>query len=337
MDAKSLSLYCLASKEFYEPPARIDDRGSLIEISCPSDWITERVGLYTAKLPLSKTIDRQGWKIHISGTLNNYLNVLESVAPFLYTSCIHFKYARSKLALKIMNSKYWPRELSGKAITIYPSSGDDLEALIFRLSNILHGFEGPRILSDLQIGDSPIHLRYGAFTRTHSELANRETSSIRDSAGVTVPDVRRPYFLLPDFIEVPPFIKMYYDRSRSKDPDPWFAINKAIHFSNGGGVYLGNMLSKPNETLIFKEARPHAAIDNIGDDAVKRLQREVQTLRLLDGKYYAPKLIDEFEYGSHKFICREFVAGKTLFKEILQRYPIVKPNFTTQECSDYVD
>ena len=55
-----------------------------------------------------------------------------------------------------------------------------------------------------------------------------------------------------------------------------------MHFSNGGGVYLGRDPRTDTE-VVLKEARPHAGLDADGADAVARLDRETRCLRRLAG------------------------------------------------------
>ena len=50
-----------------------------------------------------------------------------------------------------------------------------------------------------------------------------------------------------------------------------------VDFSNGGGIYRGRD-TRTGEAVVLKEARPHAGLDGLGDDAVRRLEREHDTL-----------------------------------------------------------
>ena len=75
-----------------------------------------------------------------------------------------FKLARSQRVLQQLNDGSTFPASVGKAFTIYPDQGRVRE-LGLGLAEILHGHEGPRILSDRQVSrPSPVYYRYGLFT-----------------------------------------------------------------------------------------------------------------------------------------------------------------------------
>jgi hypothetical protein len=85
----------------------------------------------------------------------------------------------------------------------------------------------------------------------------------------------RPY--LPDCLE-PHFAA----RNAVTTGDLPYAIESALLFSNGGGVYVGRD-TRDGRSVVLKEARPHAGLTGDGADAVTRLRREHDALRRLAG------------------------------------------------------
>ena len=63
---------------------------------------------------------------------------------------------------------------------------------------------------------------------------------------------------------------------------------------------------------MLKEGRPNAGLAADGADAVTRLRREHDMLRLLDGVEGVPAALDYFQVGDHHFLVEEFVEGRPL-------------------------
>ncbi|MFD0427818.1 hypothetical protein ACFQ60_05085 [Streptomyces zhihengii] len=101
-----------------------------------------------------------------------------------------------------------------------------------------------------------MHLRYGSFTRRHCYDEHGTRPALEDGTGTLVPDERGPVFRVPDWVTPPAFLRPHLDaRAAVTVRDMPYEIVKALHFSNGGGVYE----AKHRETgrrVVLKEARP---------------------------------------------------------------------------------
>ncbi|MFL2132054.1 MAG: hypothetical protein ACTH1A_03770 [Ruoffia tabacinasalis] len=109
-------------------------------------------------------IPDQGWKIHVSCTLKNALDILNIVTETLKKEKVNFKYVKNTELLNIMYKKNFSRVGAGKFITIYPNNEEQfielLEILYFKLKD----FEGPYVLSDRRYKDCAVlYYRYGGF------------------------------------------------------------------------------------------------------------------------------------------------------------------------------
>jgi serine/threonine protein kinase len=100
-----------------------------------------------------------------------------------------------------------------------------------------------------------------------------------------------------------------------------YTVDKAMHFSNGGGIYRGTD-QRTGGRVLLREARPLAGVDANGDDAVTRLQREREVLQRLDGLPCVPRLIDYRIGHEHYFLVREYVDGDSLMVEVNRRHPL---------------
>lgn len=150
--------------------------------------------------PLQCDMPKQGWKAHVSGTPKNYSSIIEIVTDFCFRRNMVFKVVPNLRSLVIGNSKSAPRESSGKLATIYARDEAEFEAIVKGLTPLLTGFDGPYILSDLQIEDSQLYVRYGAFSKmlcaTKEGIA---LPAIENPNGAFEPDPRLPVFRPPEW------------------------------------------------------------------------------------------------------------------------------------------
>ncbi len=98
---------------------------------------------------------------------------------------------------------------------MYPPDEEQFERIAGELAALLAGEPGPRILSDLRLGDSPVHVRYGSFTRRNCYDDDGELQpAVANPEGVLVPDLRGPVFQVPDWVSVPAFLRPHLERGR---------------------------------------------------------------------------------------------------------------------------
>ena len=69
-----------------------------------------------------------------------------------------------------------------------------------------------------------------------------------------MPDPRDPSFQVPDWVTLPAFLEPHLAaRNATTLGDLPYRIEKALHFSNGGGVYVGRH-PRPASRVVLKEA-----------------------------------------------------------------------------------
>lgn len=329
--------YTIAHRLFYDVPERIADGASRLKIAgrgAPEGWSSKTIGFYRCLRPPLAQLPEQGWKIHVTATLANAEAVAEAVWDFCVRNLLPFKFLRSADAILHNNSKYWPRDASGKFCAIYPEP-DRFEDSVASLDMLLKGQSGPYILSDVRYRSGPVFARYGSFVhRTCLNGEGEAVPAIRDPDGRLVPEYRAPAFAIPDFVELPAFLRPFVNPSPALDDLP-FAIDGPLHFSNGGGIYRGTR-REDGAAIALREARPHAGLDNNGHDARRRLRNEKATLERLAGLDCVPRLHDLYPIWEHEFLATEFVSGRTLLTEIIHRYPYAHPRPAAGEIAAYL-
>lgn len=263
----------------------------------------------------------QGWKIHISATLDEAEQVLECVSNILISLDIPFKHIKSRQVLLDMYSKNGNRTNSGKFITIYPQ-GEEFLDLLETLEKKLLGFrKGPYILTDKQWKNTNIFFRYGAFKKMLSPAGEL---CLIDANGNLVPDLRKPQYYVPDFVKVPKRLNeadIIPDVEGNKENKlKQYRIDKALRFTNSGGIYIGERVIDGTKCVI-KEARAEIGLDGKNHTAEQRLENEYVSLSKLNNVTGVVNVIEYFKVWDNAFLVEEFVEGIELSQWIAGNYP----------------
>ncbi|MGD6751805.1 class III lanthionine synthetase LanKC [Streptomyces sp. BH105] len=346
---KRYEVYALADPHFYDTPDRLRRAGAdraLPEYATarrpvPAGWRADSNGEWLNLTPLDARGEprqgpRQGWKIHASATRAYAERTAATVWDYCVPRGIPFKFVPGPHLLHLRNTKYAGRDISGKFATVYPADEDSCRRILEELGELLEGVEGPYILTDLRWGEGPLYVRYGAFAR-RMVVNERGTlvSAVEDDAGRLVPDLRDPAFQVPPWVTLPDFLKPHLDaRNATTVTDLPYRFEKALHFSNGGGVYRG-VDTRDGRKVVLKEGRPHAGLASDGADAVARLEREKAALERLSGLGVAPEVRDWFLVGDHRFLAMDHVEGRALNTFFAERHPLLAPEPDPEAVAGY--
>ncbi|MBF0709977.1 MULTISPECIES: class III lanthionine synthetase LanKC [unclassified Gemella] len=306
--------YIEESDKYYMPSK---SRGKKFILEVPEKWQLLEGGHWVNVFPQEiKLKQDQGWKLHISTDIYEAQEVLDAVAKVLFEKNIAFKFVIDKMQLINKNSKYAARESSAKFITIYPNE-EELHSLLLDLEERLKNYKkGAYILSDRRWKDTNIYYRYGGFSAKYLPDGRL---AIQDKEGNLVEDKRLPYYSTPDWVEKPDYIIENEQELDQENPLDAYNIMEALHFSNGGGVYLAE--DKSSKKLVLKESRLNAGLDGLNNDAVYRLKKEYHVLSELADLECIPRVYDIFDAWEHKFLVQDYVEGQTLASWISRNYP----------------
>ena len=332
--------FCFADPLFFDEQrdtGRTEDTFDLRLPPVPSNWISADHGEWRVHYPPDIIMPAQGWKIHVSTTLDTALQLLMTIHSYCINAGIAFKYLRGSNLLLIRNSKYSERTGSGKFITIYPVDEKMFHKVLDELSKKLEGAPGPYILSDLRYSNAPLYVRYGGFTQRWVEHRGTRVLAIAKPDGTLVPDRREPTFSTPDWISIPEFLKPQLAARKAGDPAQFpYRVHKPLHFSNGGGVYLATR-NNDGTQVVLKEARPHAGLDRDGTDAITRLHRERDTLRRLADIPGVPQVYEHFSVWEHEFLAMTHLPGIPLGRWLGLNYPLVRQDRPPAELAAYTE
>ncbi|WP_078971114.1 class III lanthionine synthetase LanKC [Streptomyces chattanoogensis] len=321
--------YIVADSNWYEPLERCDDAASQFSLAnreLPVEWKRGQYGVWEVLAPIGgQQLPEQGWKIHITATPDTAEEVIEQTWAVCRRLNLPWKFLRSRRIATVLNSKYANRAASGKVVTVYPRDAEELHTALTELDAVLGGRPGPYVLSDHRWNKGPVSVRYGAFALMWCELPDgSRVPALRDPQGNAVPDRRRPAFTVPEWAETPEFLAASL---AAADEDTAATLNgytvlKALHFSNGGGVYLAK--ASDGTQVVLKEARPHAGLDAGGADAVDRLRNEWSALKTVGHLPFVPRPIEYFTAWEHHYLAMEHIQGQSLSTWMGRDYPLTR-------------
>jgi tRNA A-37 threonylcarbamoyl transferase component Bud32 len=299
------------SLEAYQ--SRTADFRALSRSIVPDGWtVSEDPGVWChVKSPEDKVPD-SGFKIHVSTRHENARETLRAVVPILVDEGTTFKVLVDEHILGLSNSQVWGRAGCGKFITIYPADVEQLQRLLARLHEVTRRFDGPYILSDRQYKDSKVlFYRYGAFRAAERvNVYGEPMSFLRTADGQLIPDMRLPYFALPEGISDP-----FPDTEEEPEEVVLKGRYKAIELLGSyskGGVYKCLDLETGTEVVV-KEGRPFVNRHrNSQYDLVDTLKNEHRILKLLESTGVAPRPLDFFQEWEHSFLIMTMAEGMTL-------------------------
>ena len=311
----------ISNKLFYENYGEKEINGefiSIIKSKIDQGWSIKKNGIYFA-LFKNKTLPYQGWKIHISSTLENAEEILDIVSSILIKNEVAFKFLLDKDTLKMTSQKSYNRAIYGKFITIYPENTEQFKKLLALLYGELKDYDGPYILSDKRYQNCKvIYYRYGGFLPSYEyDTEGNFIYYIFDGHGRKVEDKRLPYFKLVEGISD---IFPSNDVTESKLLEK-YDVSEAIQFSNTGGVYLGKN-KKDHKLVVIKEARPHTLLMGNGVDAIHVRKNEAKVMKIFEHTGYVPQIIDSFYDWEHFYIVVEYIQGQTLNEYVVINNPI---------------
>jgi Lanthionine synthetase C-like protein/Protein kinase domain len=295
------------------------------------DWLI-KTGAFWCYVQLPGGRSRiQGWKLHVSATPLSAPLVLARAAEVLVRHRCAFKFAQTCDRVQELVSHRYDRGGGGKFITAYPEGDDDqLLALAEELHRATEGLPGPGILSDLPYRPgSLVHYRFGVFNGVPM-LGNDGSYEAMLVApdGTLALDKRKAWFTPPAWAPHNPFTRQSPNSPATanvtapKLPKPVllngrYVVREVIRHAFGGGVYRATDEST-GETVIIKQARPHAGSSVTGRDIRDSRRHEAAMLERFESSGRTPRLLDLFEQQGDLFLVQEAVPGITLYRWVLE-------------------
>lgn len=175
-------------------------------------------------------------------------------------------------------------------------------------------------MSDKQYnGSNTLYYRYGRMKEEAPYKVTKNNNVYIDN--------NHSLYELPSWISEP-FPNIDSDQE-SKYLFKKYEIEKCIHLSNTGGVYLGIDTNK--QKYIIKEARPYVGYSkNLTDDSIVYRKNEFNNFKYISNLLNVPKVKESFFDSTHFFTVVEFINGYTLF-DIFERQDLLNYYFPTKQ------
>ncbi|WP_406192416.1 class III lanthionine synthetase LanKC [Kitasatospora sp. NBC_01560] len=328
----------LADEQFYAPLGTVADPGRrFAPVRVASGWHGSDRGIWTGWSGPGARRAAQGWKIHVSARPERAQHVLDTVADTCFAERVPFKHVSAHFFFLALHHKHGARSQSGKFCAVYPPDTPAAERLLALLAEALDGEEGAYVLSDRRYRDSrTVHYRYGAFGHRSRLLPDGTAEPLlADGHGHDVPDVRLPYFVLPDGVS-DPFVDREPAAHRGKIRIRDYEIVKVLQPSNAGGAYRARD-TRTGRLVLIKEARPHNGYTWDGVSARERLHREYDTLAAVHAAAagVCPEPLERFTEWEHDFLVMEHVEGIPLVQWINRSSPVLLANRPAADFDRY--
>ncbi|RKT79854.1 protein kinase-like protein [Terracoccus luteus] len=314
----------LGDRDFYDNPwASVAGRSGpeLAPAATPPGWQRRRHGPWVQFRPegaLARPLPASGWKVHVSAVPGHAEEVVALVARECFENGVAWKALATRRLVAVTQSKYAPRESSGKVCTVYPHDEVSLTALLERLPRVLEGRPGPSVVGDAGDPGSPVSVRWGAFRSGWLRASGGEpVPSVTDGDGAATPDRRigggspgRP----------PAVVGRWLERAAAHDREQSLDVSDVdlVHRTNAGAVYTARHRGR---RVVLKEARAHSGLTTDGSDAVARLRHEHLVLRRLAGHGVAPAPLDYLRCGGSEFLVMEQLVGQMLSHRVTRAHP----------------
>ncbi|MDO6433059.1 lanthionine synthetase LanC family protein [Flavitalea sp. BT771] len=257
----------------------------------------------------------QGWIIHISGTKEAFIRILETVIPTLLQHGASFKIPRDLYAISQLLTGGFGYINLGKLICIYQENEEDTPSLAKELIRLTEAFKGPVIPTDRHLG-AIVYTRYGSFNPVMiPNLQGDSVKHIYDQAGQLTQDPCYVPFQAPSYVGWPfaeittplphPRRKLlnfaYYPLLTLK-PDVKGDVLKALYFRKFWSI----------RSCLIKQGRRHMHVDTHGRDIQDRLQWQYELYQTLHNDIPMPEVFDYFVEYDDTYLAMAFIKGISL-------------------------
>lgn len=270
---------------------------SLWKAMVDENFATATSGIWRHNKYIKYLSRRQGYKIHVSATVSNSIELGGVIGEYCANNKIASKCPNSILNLRKLNSGQFGYSQVGKIFTIYLT--DEEQKHLSNLKNLTRRFSGPDVPFDMKISDSNcLFYRYGSFLSKYN-TANLANGMVHDDR--TVP--------LPDGIQA-------LEETAEGDSSPLLErslIYQCLSQRGKGGVYRSiTFLNGCATHSVLKEGRKLGEESWLGETGFDLAIKEKSCLEKISSLNISPKVIDSFETDRSIYLAIENVDGDNL-------------------------
>jgi len=333
MDSSPLLAYSVSNSIYHENIELYQPSNEFLDVVNPilgENWLIKARGFWARCYPKNVDYLEHGWKIHVSSTHENAIEILAIVAKILSEASVPFKFCADRNMLGMSLNKTSSRFQIGKFVAIYPKDVPEFKKIIHEISTATSHLAGPYIITDRAYKDSQVvYYRYGVHLgKSRIDPTGRSVSGFFLDDAAWYEDVRGPSFRLPPGIN-DPLVEQGHGSSRVRDKSPpkpiilnnRYLVEGAIKFNATGGIYRGiDKLS--NREIIIREVRGKLGYleSEHPEDPAFILKREGRILEKLSPTGLVPEYVDLFKEWDHWFLVVEKLDAISLWGHSMEFY-----------------
>ncbi|MBT8939833.1 kinase [Lactobacillus delbrueckii subsp. bulgaricus] len=242
------------------------------------------------------SLPRQGFKIHVSATLQNYQVILDKVYDLSCENNFTFKYISNYSLLEQYLGGTGPLWMTGKYITIYPETESRFEKLIRTIYDLVGKEDGIPIFTDQAFRDSKnVYYRYG--------IINSDDDFIRDERNNKLyRDHELRTYQLPSFVKEPFESK---NEHKLETIGKKYLLKGIISRKSSGGVYRAQDIY--GRDVVIKRAKYR--FKDSEETEIQKLQNERKNLINWEKYDFIPKVLDSFYEQKDFFLVESYIKG----------------------------
>jgi tRNA A-37 threonylcarbamoyl transferase component Bud32 len=260
---------------------------------------------------LKKSEPIQGWKLHVSATIINALQVLNKCCPIILHYDIPSKIPKSLNILQALNSGSYGYSQVGKFMTIYCRSDREALSIANDLHQVTKEYHSPKVPYDMPFASNGIiYYRYGLFQNFHKK---KKLRGLLHPTGKIVSDSRAPHKAIPKWVTNP-----FYQWENTEHYKALIELGYLVYeclFQRGkGGIYRAiDMNSTLPRRCIIKEGRKYGEVTYDRKDGQDRIINEYRCLKKFTSiGIPVPKVYDIFSMNDCTCLVLEEIGGSNM-------------------------
>lgn len=263
-------------------------------------------------------LPRQGFKLHVSGTMSNALTTFRLAVPHLLSKRVSFKCVPSLVEIERMNRGVYGLSQIGKLITVYPRSDREAIEVAQQLLKLLNGQSGPSIPSDRQISpEAPVFYRYGVMAPGADE-PQEVRNMLLGPDRTWLPDDRSGKLIVPNWVDdiFSSLINIPHSPVQTLlESDHYrYIVLTAIQRRGGGGVFEALQTHRFERTVrqvALKAGFRFGEVNIHGVSSIERLKWQYDVLMVFRGEQWCADCFDYFETSLGSAVAMELLDAKS--------------------------
>ena len=262
----------------------------------------------------------QGWIIHLSVVISEAMDLFKTIIPYLLYEKVPFKIPMDKETLSNLVHASLGIPKIGKVICIYPENDERALYLAKELINLTVNHRGPRILTDVCLGNI-VYTRYGSFLPEYSNGQARDEYCIYDKEGRLTKNTYTIPFEISNWLSWP-----FGEITSEKVPDIKKTLKHiykpltVLKYDTKGSVFKGIYLKNIFRTAecVIKQGSMNMSCEENGRTIHDRLVWQQELYCKLADVIPMPKVFDLFQENGDTYLAMEYISGNSLYDRRIQ-------------------